>query len=74
MNIQIENSTLIRDINSKAVISTDRTALDKFNKQKQEKERINKLERDCIDLIRSLRLISSLATGVLLREVIQGEI
>jgi len=42
MNIQIENSTLIRDINSKAVISTDRTALDKFNKQKQEKERINK--------------------------------
>lgn len=59
MNIQIENSTLIRDINSKAVLSTDRAALDKFNKQKQEKERINKLEREIIEIKSMLELILS---------------
>jgi len=59
MNIQIENSTLIRDINSKAVLSTDRTALDKFNKQKQEKERINKLEREMVEIKSMLELILS---------------
>lgn len=59
MNIPIENSTLIRDINSKAVLSTDRTALDKFNKQKQEKERINKLEREMVEIKSMLELILS---------------
>ena len=59
MNIQIENSSLIRDLNSKAVLSTDRTAFDKYLKQKEEKERINILERDVNEIKSMLELILS---------------
>lgn len=59
MNIQIENSSLIRDLNSKAVLSTDRTAFDKYLKQKEEKERINRLERDVNEIKSMLELILS---------------
>lgn len=59
MNIQIENSSLIRDLNSKAVLSTDRTAFDKYLKQKEEKERINRLEKDVNEIKGMLELILS---------------
>lgn len=59
MNIQIENSSLIRDLNSKAVLSTDKTAFDKYLKQKEEKERINRLERDVNEIKSMLELILS---------------
>jgi len=57
MNIPIENSTLIRDLNSKAVLSTDRTAFDKYLKQKQEKERINRIETEIFEIKSMLELI-----------------
>lgn len=57
MNIPIENSTLIRDLNSKAVLSTDRTAFDKYLKQKEEKERINRIETEIFEIKSMLELI-----------------
>lgn len=59
MNIQIENSTLVRDLNSKAVLNTDKTAFNKYLRQKKDKERLNKLETDVNQIKSMLELILS---------------
>lgn len=57
--IQIENSSLIRDLNSKAILNTDKMAYNKYLREQEDKQRINKLEKDVNEIKGMLELILS---------------
>jgi hypothetical protein len=59
---------LIRDMSSNAIINTDTFAFNQYNLNKQkkeiEKQKINKIESDLIELKTSIEEIKSLLRGI----------
>ncbi len=68
--VKVRDSTYVRDINSKAILNTDRNGLDEYNMKREiakkqnlekekEKDRLNKLEQDMQEIKQLLQNIAA---------------
>ena len=68
--VKVRDSTYVRDINSKAILNTDRNGLDEYNMKREiakrqnlekekDKDRLNKLEQDMQDIKQLLQSIAA---------------
>jgi hypothetical protein len=68
--VQVKDSTYVRDINSKAILNTDRNGLDEYNMKREiakrqnlekekDKDRLNKLEQDMQEIKQLLQNIAA---------------
>jgi len=68
--VKVKDSTYVRDINSKAILNTDRNGLDEYNMKREiakrqnlekekDKDRLNKLEQDMQEIKQLLQNIAA---------------